>query len=277
MSTIAIRPIVRFEAGRRTPVREELAELAGSVYLLENLVRRDLTVRYKRSVLGFFWSLLNPLLLMAILVIVFKSFFRFAIDHYEIYFLSEYLVWNFFSQSTVTAMTSLAWNGTLMKRVRMPKTVFALATVTSGLVNLALSCLPLLVIMLIVGAPIRLAMLFLPISFLIIAAFTLGVALGLSALSVFFDDVSQMYQVATMGMMYLTPILYPLSIIPAKYLPLVRLNPLIYLFETARSPIYLGQLPDLHTLALSVVLAIGSLLLGWTVFRRLSPKFFSHL
>ena len=124
--------------------------------------------------------------------------------------------------------------------MRVPKAIFAVATTASGLVNLALSCLPLLAIMLVVGAPISPAMLFLPVSFLIIAMFTLGVALGLSALAVYFDDVSQMYQVASIGWMYLTPIIYPESIIPDQVRLADPLNPLTHLFELARYPIYYG-------------------------------------
>lgn len=257
---------------------EELRDLAKHSHLLASLVRRDLTVRYKRSVIGFFWTMLNPLLLMIILTVVFSAIFRFeGIEPYAVYFLSEYLVFGFFSQTTVTSMTSLSWNGALMKKVRVPKSIFVISTTISGLVNLCLAYIPLFVIMLVLHAPIRPAVLFLPVAFLIIGVFTLGVSFFLSAMAVYFEDVSHMYQVATIGLMYMTPIIYPISIIPYKFLWLVRANPLTHLFKLARDPIYMGQLPAAHVVQASVISAVVSLVIGWLVFHRLSRNFYQHL
>lgn len=256
----------------------EIKDLIRYSHLLANLVRRDLTVRYKRSVIGFFWTMLNPLLLMIILSIVFSNIFRFeGIEHYAVYFLSEYLVFGFFAQTTVTSMTSLAWNGGLMRKVRVPKSIFAISTTLSGLVNLCLAYLPLFVIMLVLGAPIKPTVLFLPVAFLIIGMFTLGVSFLLSALAVYFEDVSHMYQVATIGLMYMTPIIYPITIVPTKFMWLMRINPLTHLFKLARDPVYLGQLPAPHVLQASLVLSIVSLVVGWLVFHRMSRNFYHHL
>jgi ABC-type polysaccharide/polyol phosphate export permease len=265
-------------ADHRVGTMEELRDLAKHSHLLASLVRRDLTVRYKRSVIGFFWTMLNPLLLMIILTVVFSAIFRFeGIEPYAVYFLSEYLVFGFFSQTTVTSMTSLSWNGALMKKVRVPKSIFVISTTISGLVNLCLAYIPLFVIMLVLHAPIRPAVLFLPVAFLIIGVFTLGVSFFLSAMAVYFEDVSHMYQVATIGLMYMTPIIYPISIIPYKFLWLVRANPLTHLFKLARDPIYMGQLPAAHVVQASVISAVVSLVIGWLVFHRLSRNFYQHL
>ena len=277
MSTSALPVLVNTAHQQFSPLRE-LREVLAFSHLLTNMVRRDLTVRYKRSVIGFFWTMLNPLILMVILTIVFSTIFRFeGVEHYETYFLSEFLVWGFFSQTTVTTMVNLTLHGNLLKRVRVPKAIFAVATTASGLVNLVLACLPLLAIMLVVRAPISPAMLFLPVSFLIIAMFTLGVALGLSALAVYFDDVSQMYQVGSIGWMYLTPIIYPESIIPPHYAWVIRLNPLTHLFELSRYPIYYGLLPPTHVLVGSLAVATVTLLAGWLLFHRLARGFYVHL
>lgn len=270
-------PVIVNSSEQKLLFINEIRELREFYYLLVNLVNRDLTVRYKRSVLGFFWSMLNPLLLMIIFTIVFSTVFRFEIPHYEIYFLSEYLVFLFFSQTTVTSMTSLAWNGSLMKRVRVPKSIFALSITLSGLVNLCLSYLPLFLLMLIRGAPITPAVLFLPVAFLIIAFFTLGVSLLLSSLAVYFDDVSHMYGVATLGLLYLTPIIYPISIVPEHWRWLVNLNPLRVLFEVARAPIYYGTLPSLEHVLISTALAVLAMVVGWSVFHRLARGFYLHL
>jgi ABC-2 type transport system permease protein len=277
VSTIETPVLVNAADSKFSTVRE-IRELVESSNLLWNLVRRDLTVRYKRSIIGFFWTMLNPLLLMIILTIVFSTIFRFAgIGHYEVYFLSEYLVFGFFSQTTVTSMASLSWNGSLMRRVKVPKSIFAISTTISGLVNLCLAYIPLFIIMLVRGAPIRPSVAFLPVSFLIIAIFTLGVSLILSALAVYFDDVQHMYQVATIGLMYLTPIIYPIDIIPERWLWLIRINPLTQIFKLARDPVYLGVLPSAHVVVASLVISLLTLVVGWFVFNRLAKGFYLHL
>jgi homopolymeric O-antigen transport system permease protein len=267
----------RYAADHFTTFREESQDLLRHTHLLYNLVYRDLTVRYKRSVIGFLWTMLNPLLLMIIFVIVFSTLFRFAVPHYETYFLSEYLPWTFFAQTTVIAMMSMAWNGALMKRVRVPKSIFTLASTISGLVNLVLSFVPLFVIMAVRGVPLRPALLFLPVSFLVLAIFTFGVALALSAISVYFVDVREMYQVALTALMYLTPMIYPLSIVPERFRSVIALNPLLYMLQIVREPVYEGRLPSAHLMGIAVMLALASLLIGWTVFRRLERGFYPHL
>jgi ABC-2 type transport system permease protein len=227
--------------------------------------------------IGIFWTMLNPLAMMIIFTIVFSHIFRFEIEHFEIYFLSEYLVFMFFSQTTVNSMTSLSWHGGLMKKVRVPKSIFAVSTVISGLINLCIAYIPLFAIILIRGASIRPTVLFLPVSFILIAMFALGVSLLLSALAVYFEDVSHMYQVATIALMYLTPIVYPISIIPYKFLWVIRINPLTQLFKLARDPVYYGTLPSMHVIAASIIVSVVSLLVGWTVFNRLSRSFYLYL
>jgi ABC-type polysaccharide/polyol phosphate export permease len=270
-------PVLRNVAGKNPSFLEEAADIVAHSYLLFNLIHRDLTVRYKRSVLGFFWTLLNPFLMMLILVAVFSNVFRFDLSHYETYFLSEYLPWIFFAQTTVGSMLSLAWNGQLMKKVRVPKAIFALSTTLANMINLALSCGPLLVIMVAVGVPLKPALLFLPVSFFILAVFVLGVSLALSSLSVYFDDVAQMYQVAVTGLMYLTPIMYPIKIIPERLRWLVDYNPLTTLFELVRCPIYLGTMPSLRMVGISVALACVALAVGWSIFRRLASGFYVRI
>ena len=256
----------------------EIRELARHRNLLWNLVRRDLTVRYKRSVIGFFWTMLNPLLLMIILTVVFSTLFRFeGVDNYPTYFLSSYLVFGFFAQTTNQSMESLAWNGALMKRVRVPKSIFAVSTTLSGLVNLALAYIPLFIIMIATGAPICVTVLYLPIAFLLIGMFTLGVSLLLSAVAVYFEDVQHMYQVATVGLMYMTPIIYPIGIVPIKWLWVIRANPLTHLFKLARDPVYGCTLPGQHVIVASMAAAIIALVVGWVVFHRLARGFYLHL
>jgi ABC-type polysaccharide/polyol phosphate export permease len=274
---VAELPVRRYAANHYTSLREEWRDISQHGHLLYNLVYRDLTIRYKRSVLGFLWTMLNPMLLMIIFVVVFSALFRFALPHYETYFLSEYLPWMFFGQTTLLSMQSMAWNGALMKRVRVPKSIFTLASTLSGLVNLFLSYVPLVLIMVVLGVPVRPAILFLPVSFLILAVFTFGVSLALSAISVYFVDVREMYQVLLTALMYMSPIIYPISIVPERFRKVIQMNPLLYLLQIVRDPVYNGRVPSATMLAFTAALAAGMLIVGWSVFRRLSRGFYPHL
>lgn len=277
-TSISGDPIVRrTAAGAPLRFTDELRDLAAHSHLLYQLIHRDLTIRYKRSVLGFLWTMLHPLLLMLIFLIVFSNVFRFQTPHYETYFLSEYIPWIFFSQTITHVMAAIAWNGPLLKRIRVPPSIFTLSATISGIVNVLLSIAVLIGIMLITGAPLHPTLLFLPVSLLIVLVFTLGAALALSALSVFFADLREMILAGLPALMYLTPIIFPIDIIPDRWRPLFALNPLAYILEIVRDPIYYGILPSPTTLTLSIVLALGSLSFGWMIFRRLAPRFHAHV
>jgi ABC-type polysaccharide/polyol phosphate export permease len=267
----------RSVAGRPLQFIEELRDIRAHAGLLFELVHRDLTVRYKRSVLGFLWTMLHPLLLMLIFTIVFATMFRARAPHYETYFLSAYVAWNFFAQTTIKAMASVAWNGPLMKRVRVPLSIFTLALVLAGLVNVGLSLVVLFAIMLATGAPIHATLWFLPAGILLVAVFTLGVSLALTAISIFFGDFREMVQAGMPALMYLTPIIYPVSIVPDRFRWLMKINPLTYIVSVVRDPIYYGILPSPATLLIAGVLAAGSLSIGWIVFRAMAPHFHAHL
>jgi ABC-type polysaccharide/polyol phosphate export permease len=271
-----VHPERRTVTGEPLHWTSEIRDLVGRSGLLYELVHRDLTVRYKRSFLGFFWTMLHPLLLMLIFLIVFSNLFRVKTPHYEVYFLSAYVAWNFFSQTTVNAMAGVAWKGPLMKRVRVPLSIFTISTIISGLVNLALSYVVLCVIMLIVGAPFLPGIILLPISLLILGIFTLGVSLALTAISVFFGDVREMVQAGLPAVMYLTPIIYPSEVVPEKFRWIVQLNPMVYIVEIVRAPVYYGY-PSPRTFGIAVAVAFASLILGWMIFRRLAPKFHAQL
>lgn len=252
---------------------DELLELLGYKELLNNLVARDLKVRYKRSVLGFFWTMLNPLMMMIVFTAVFSGFFRFSVANFVIYFLSAYLPWTFFAQSTVASMTSILRSGSLIKKIYVPKAIFVLATITSGLVNLLFAMVPLLVIMLVTQQRVGFSLLFLPIPVILTALFTLGLSLLLSAVAVFFYDVIEMYQVILTAWMYLTPIFYPLNIVPPQYHVFIRLNPMYYLVECFRTPIFTGSLPPTEYLAYGGLAALAVLIVGWWFFSRSADRF----
>lgn len=264
-------------AGQRPTLRRECAQVWARWELLVNLVSRDLTVRYKRSLLGFLWSFLHPLIFMAVLTLVFGTLFAQRTPNYSAYLLSAYLAFQYFLQTTTKAMASMSWNGPLLKRIYVPTSIFPLSVALSGLVNLFLSFLPMFVVMAVAGVPFSWSLLFLPVGGLLLFVFVLGCSLGLCSLAVYFDDVRLMYEAGIYSVMYLTPIFYPLEIVPERFRPIIFANPLYYFCELIRQPVFTGRLPGLETIAIAAVWAVGMLFVGWQVLRRMSPGFFRHL
>lgn len=236
------------------------------------LVGRDLKVRYRRSAIGFLWTMLQPLLTMLVLTVVFSNIFRFEIPNFPVYALSGILFWNFFAQSILASMNSLKANAGLLKKLPLPKAVFPVATVISGLVNLLFALVPLFGILVFTGHPLRPALLFLPISILLAGLFTLGAGLLLSPFAAFFSDVVELVTVVLTLGMYLTPVFYPKEIVPQAFLAVVRYNPIRSVLEVFRDPIYFGKIPPLSHLGVTVAITAVALLIGIVVFRKTSDR-----
>jgi ABC-2 type transport system permease protein len=257
----------------RKPILDEIRALVRYRTLLGELILRNIKTRYKRSVLGIAWTMINPMLTMLVLTIVFSQLFAFSVPQYPVYLLSGLLLWNFYSQTTVASIKDLIWSGGLLKRIFVPRGLFAVAAVGTGIVNLVLSLVPLGIIVFLTDSPIGLSLFFLPVSILIAGMFALGVGLGLSTLAVYFTDIVDMYQIILLAWMYLTPIFYPVEILAPKFQWLIRINPMYYILECFRMPIYLGALPDSGTLVGAVISAIVVLFIGSWVFVRKSDEF----
>lgn len=248
------------------------ADLFGYRDLITTLVARDLKVRYRRSAIGFLWTMLQPLLTMLVLTVVFSALFRFDLPNYPVYALAGIVFWNFFSQGISSSMGSLRRNAALFTKVPVPKVVFPVASVIAGVVNLALALIPLTAILLATGHPIRPAIVFLPLAVVLAALFTLGIGLLLSPLAVLFHDITELVGVLLTVLMYLTPIFYPIGIVPERYAWLVRLNPIRAVLEVFRAPVYEGAVPDLIHLASAGVVTLVALTVGVVSFRRNSDR-----
>ncbi len=270
----AIPHAVIYDSAQRPPAMiEELSEIWRYRDLLVQLVARNIKIRYKRSVLGIGWTMLNPLLIMLILTFVFSTVFRISLEHYAVYVLSALTLWNFFAQATTDAMSELVWGGSLLHHIYLPRTVFALSAIGTGLVNLVFALGPLAVIMLVTGVAFQPALIFLPIPILLTAMFTLGVGLIFSVLAARFADIAHIYQIVLTAWMYLTPIIYPKEIIPEPYRWAFNLNPMYYLLESFRTPIYSGSLPSASHLLAAVLVSTAVLLIGWGFFAYKSDEF----
>jgi ABC-2 type transport system permease protein len=253
-------------------VLRDLREALGYGSLLRELVARDLKVRYKRSVLGVVWTMLNPLFLMVILAFVFSHILRVTVEHFAVYLLSALILWTFFSQATSWSTACFLSYAPIIKRVYVPRSIFVIATVLAGVVNLLISLVPLALIMLFLGHRFTPALAFLPVPIVLATLFALGVSLALAPLSVMFADIVPIYQVVLTAWMYLTPIIYPLTALPDEYRRFLVLNPMTHLVEAFRTPIYQGAIPSWNVLITSTVAGFGTLLIGAFIFRRYSDR-----
>jgi ABC-type polysaccharide/polyol phosphate export permease len=260
-------------ANRPSPILEEILALFKYRELIRQFVSRSIKTRYKRSVLGVLWTLLNPLLTMIVLTIVFSQVFRFSVEYYPVYVLCGLVVWNFYSSTTSGAMSDMLWSGNLLGRIYMPKSVFAVSAVGTGLINLLLSLIPVFLIAIILRVQFTPALFVMPISILILAVFALGFGLTLSTAAVFFGDMEPVYNVVLTIWFYATPIIYPLEVIPEQFQWLVRLNPLYYLLIIFRDPLYLGTVPEAGIWLIAGLLAIVMLIIGATIFTSKSNEY----
>lgn len=242
------------------------------------LVVRDLKVRYRRSAIGFVWTMLQPLLTLIVFHVVFSALFRFDIHNYPVYALAGILFWNFFSQSIVSSMNSLRSNSLILTKLPVPMAVFPVANVASGVINLLFALVPLFGILLVTGAKIGPALLFLPVAIAIATLFTLGAGLLLSPLSVFFVDVVELIGVLLSLGYFLTPCFYPMEIAEGHdFYWIIRYNPIRSILEVFRDPIYYSKIPPLSHLSVAVVIAIGAMVLGVLAFRRSTDRIPFHL
>lgn len=267
------KTVVYDSAKRVSPALEELRGIFQYRDLIFQLVRRDIVTRYKRSVLGIAWTMLQPLGMMIILTIVFSALFN-SVAGYPTYILSGLIAWTFFSQTTTAAIHHVVWGGALFRRIYLPHTSFAVSAISTGVVNLALSLVPLIVIMLVTGRELRWSALFVPVAMVLLAAFALGVGLILSALGVYFPDVVEMYQIILVAWMYLTPIIYPEDILPENSrFWITNLNPMYHMVHIFRKPLYDGLLPEWREVAIAGIIALTTLTVGWLFFSNKADEF----
>jgi len=262
-----------YDSANKVPhALQELQEALSHRHLIFQLVRRDILTRYKRSFLGVAWTMLNPLGIMVVMSFVFSQIFS-EVHSYPAFLLTGLVAWNFFSQSTTAAMYSLVWGGGLLQRIYIPRASFGISAIGSGLVNLLLAFVPLVVVMVATGVPIRITAVFLPVSLLFLVCFSLGLGLAISTLAIYFPDVAEMYQIILLAWMYLTPIIYPENAIPKQYQTILHFNPMYYLIQLWRLPLYDGHWPAWSDIWPAAAIAFGMLVVGWFIFTSKSDEF----
>ena len=244
--------------------------------LIRELVTRDLKVKYRRSVLGYMWSILNPLLMM-LQTLVFSYMFRFDIPNFPLYLICGNTLFNFFNESTNMGMGSVLGNASLIKKVYVPKFIFPISRVVSSFVNLLFSLAAILLVMLITRSPFYWTILLVWVPLLLLLAFCCGMAVLLSALAVYFRDLQYLYGILTMAWMYATPLFYPISALPPFMVPVIKLNPLYHYINCMRCLVMYGTVPGPNTWIACIGSAVVMMGVGLAAFRKLQRNFILYL
>ena len=247
------------------------------VSLFGELVKRDLRLKYRRSVLGYFWSLLNPLMMMTVMMVVFSYMFRFEIENYPLYLICGQTMFNFFNESTTRAMFSIIDNGILLKKVYVPKYVFPISKVLSCFVTMSFSLLAILIVMVVTRVQFHLTILLFWVPMLYLLVFCCGMALVLSALSVRFRDVTHLYSVLVMAWMYATPVFYPIEAVPESVARFIRLNPMYVFIALFRELLLYGRIPGAGMWLTGAAMALMMLGVGILVFRSMQDSFIYYI
>ena len=230
---------------KREFVKGQLDTFVRFRHLLVLMVKRDFVTRYRRSVLGVLWSVLSPLLTMIVLSMVFSTIFQANIPNFPVYVFSGQLIHNFFSESTTNAMTSIIGGAGTIKKVYVPKYIFPLSKVISSITNLAFAFVAFMLVFVVTRHPFHWTIFLIPIPIIYVIIFSVGIGMLLSAMAVFFRDLTHLYGIATLLLFFLTPIMYHVDILPARIYHLIHLNPLFHYVGYFRNLALYGIIPSL--------------------------------
>ncbi len=255
--------------------------------LLSELVRTDFKLRYQGSVLGYAWSLLRPLMLFAILYIVFVKFLRLGgnIPHYPIYLLLGIVLWNFFGEMTSLSMNSVVARGDLIRKIRIPRWIIVLTSSLTALINLGLNLLVVLVFMVLNKVDVMQSALLFPLILIEIYLFALGISLFLAAAYVKYRDVSYIWEVTMQGLFYVVPIIYPLAVIPSLAIKkLILINPMAQAIQDARYMLVSHETETIYSVFnggwykfTPFIIVLISLIVGTLYFKKEAKYFAENL
>ncbi|MCI8763219.1 MAG: ABC transporter permease [Lachnospiraceae bacterium] len=246
-------------------------------FLIRQLVVRDFKIKYKRSVLGYLWSFLNPLLTMLVQYFVFSNLFKSDIKNFPVYLLSGTILFSFFQEAVGQGLISVLANAPLITKVYMPKYIYPITKVLSSSVNLLISIIPLLIVTIITGEKITLAILLLPFAIFCLLLFCIGLSMLLASAMVFFRDTQYLWGIATLIWMYATPLFYPDTIIPEQYRIILKLNPLYHFIKFVRTVLIDGVSPEPRRYFYCLVSALFICIVGSIVFKKSQDKFVLYI
>jgi lipopolysaccharide transport system permease protein len=241
--------------------------------LIWNLTITDLKVKYQSSALGFAWSLLNPLLLMLVLYFVFTNVFRFNQENFALYILVGLIAWRFLANGTTAGIFSIVGRSSLVTKIFIPRQILVLSTTLSCFISSLLEFCVLIPLLFIFGVKITPYIFFFPVAHAIFFFIVYGIGLILAALYVYYRDLNQIWDVLLQLGFFMSPICYPLSTIPEKYLPIYLLNPVTVLMELYRNFLIYGIGPSPLSTTYLVIVALILMVVGTLVFKRLERRF----
>ena len=251
------------------------------LFVVTSLVSRDFKLKYRRSILGVLWSVLNPLLMMLVLTVVFSYMFRFDIEYFPLYLILGNILFTFMNSSTASGLRSIIDSGALIKKVRIDKAIFPIEKVVFELVNFSISLIAVAVVFVYYCVVHQLAptlnILFLPFLVFYVLLFCTGLALILSALTVFFRDIIHLWGVITLAWMYLSAIFYPIDRVPAWLQQALLFNPMYRFITYFREIVMWGITPSLESNLICLVMGAVTLIVGVLVFRRLQHRFILYI
>lgn len=239
--------------------------------LFKNLTITDLKNKYQNTALGFAWSLLSPLLLMLVLYFVFRHIFR--TENFEVYLLIGIITWRFFANGTTSALFSIVGKANLVTKVYIPRWLLTGSSVASSLISSILEFMVLLPLVLILGGQISLSVFLFPIIHLLYATMVCGVGFAVAALFVRYRDLQHIWEVFLTAGFFLSPIIYPMSQVPDKYMDVYMLNPLTRVMIIYRDLLMDGTFPAIRDLLFVALAAMVVFILGYLIFRGLEPRF----
>lgn len=246
--------------------------------LLKLLVSRDIKLKYRRSVLGYLWSVLNPLLIMSVMAVVFSTLFQRKIEHFPVYLFCGHLLFNFMNNSTHQAIYSITANAALLKKTYVPRYIFTVSKITSGMVDFVLSLGALLIVMLATGVRFSFYFFLFPIVVIQLYLFCVGLGLFLAQANVFFRDIQYIYNAVTTAWMYLTPIFYEVDFLPdwLQY-GIKHFNPMYFYVAQFRDLVWQARMPGWGIMGAGCLAALVMLLIGAWSFSRSKDKFILYI
>jgi len=245
-----------------------LTELYSSRSVLSQLVSQQLILRYRRTLLGYLWTLINPLLMMSVMAVVFSTLFKADLKTFAVFLFAAMIPWNFFSSVVTQSGTAFINNEGLIKKIYLPKVIFPLSITFALLIDSLLSFLALFAIILAIGGTLSWSLLFLPISFALLFVFALGLGLIMSVATVFFRDLQHVILIAMQGLFFLTPILYKHDALTGNIAWLVGINPVTPFIALFRVPLIEATLPSGPVLLQVVTISACAMAIGLFVFLR---------
>ena len=267
----------RMCTGKTDAINSFYSQINKYFFLMKQLVKRDYKAKYMRSVLGLVWSLLYPVLMMAVQYVVFSTLFRTNIRYYPVYLLCANAMFSFFSNAVSSGLTSIVNNASLITKVYVPKYLYPVTKILSTSIDLFLSIIPLTIVVLLTGAPITKAWLLIPLLFVLLMVFSSGMAFLLSTINVFFRDTQFLWGLATTVWMYATPLFYPETAIPERFRMLLRLNPMYHYISCFRRVLMYGYAPTLQELGACLLFSVCVYFAGIVVFKKNEGKFILYI